>query len=177
MGLHQVTMPRRFRSKSPINSIKHIIDSTSQSTPGLNINVPIANAVANTGTTFNPVEVRVGATINAFFLSVFMIGSGGAGQGSGSLDWYIWKEHAGQAASVPDPGSTGVSEIRNQIIHEEKGLAGSGDGTPMAFKGVIMIPRGMRRMREGDVWNVRLKNNSATGDVNLCVKAIYKSYF
>ncbi len=106
-----------------------------------------------------------------------MIGDGGAGQGSGSLDWYIWKEHAGQGAAPADPGSTGTSELRNQIIHEEKGLAGSGDGTPMAFKGVIMVPRGMRRMREGDVWNIRLKNNSATGDVNICTKAIYKSYF
>ncbi len=165
----------RFRAKSPINSIKHIIDSEGALTAGGSSFTPIATAVPNVdATTFVPGNIRVGATINGFFLSVFMIGATGTGL-SGSLNWILQKIHADQTAD--NPGLTGTSEKRNQIIHEEKGLAGSADGTPMVFKGVIAVPRGMRRMREGDQWFVALRSTDATADANFCVKAIYKSYF
>ncbi len=125
--------------------------------------------------TFKPGDIRVGATINGFYLSIFVIGSTGAPL-SGPINWYIAKTGEGQFASLPEPGQTGVSKLRNQIVHEEKGLSGSGDGTPMVFKGVIAVPRGMRRMREGDQWQVVI--NGTTGDTNnFCVKSIYKSYF
>ncbi len=127
-------------------------------------------------TTFVPGDVRVGAKVNGFFISLFVIGSSGASLDA-SINWYIIKTHD-QQTSVPLPGSTGVSEIRNQIFHEEKGLAGSADGTPMAFKGVIAIPRGMRRMRQGDKFSISIAiNASATVDARFCLKAIYKSYF
>ncbi len=170
-------MPR-FRVKSPINSIKHIIDSEGvilQSANSINV---IADAVPNVDpTTFQPGDVRVGATINGFFLSIFMIGTTGAPV-DGSSNWYLLKKSEGQDAVIPSPLNTGISKIRNQIIHEEKGLSGSGDGTPMAFKGVVVVPRGMRRMREGDQWMVVLRNGgSASNDSTFCLKAIYKSYF
>ncbi len=109
------------------------------------------------------------------FISVFVIGATGAPL-NGPIDWYIAKEHAGQT-NLPTPGQTGTSTVRNQIIHEEKGLAGSGDGTAMAFKGVVVIPRGMRRFREGDSWRLILRSEDATNDASFCVKAIYKSFF
>ncbi len=122
-----------------------------------------------------PSEVMVGAKINGFFISYFLIGGTGAPVG-GSQNWYIAQRHSEQSnASFPDPGETGTSLLRNQIIHEEKGLVGSGDGTAMAFKGVIVVPRGMRRMREGDDWLLVAKNNS-TDSVNFCLKSIYKSF-
>ncbi len=136
----------------------------------------IVNVVPNVDSAvFTPGDVRVGSKINGFFISVFIIGATGAPI-SGSIDWFIVKLHEGQAASLPVPGQTGSSKIRNQIFHEEKGLSGSGDGTPMVFKGVIAIPRGMRRMREGDSFFISAK--MATGDTGtFCIKAIYKSYF
>ncbi len=167
----------RRRSLSPVNSIKHIIDAQGALAAATASGVPISTAVPNLDpNTFNPVEVRVGGTINAFYLSVFMIGATGTGQ-DGSLNWLLYKEHAGQAAQAPDPSNAGTSMIRNQIIHQEKGLAGSADGTPMVFKGVIVIPKGMRRMREGDQWFVRLVNTDAANNVNFCVQSIYKSFF
>ncbi len=126
---------------------------------------------------FNPTEVVVGSKINGFFLSIFIIGSTGAPI-VGAQDWYIGKSHSGQTGATlfPAPGSTGASAFRNQIIHEEKGLVGSGDGTAMAFKGVIVVPKGMRRMREGDEWFINLRNNDAGTSSQFCVKAIYKSF-
>ncbi len=166
---------RRGNSRHPVNSIKHIIDVEGALTAaGLSSN-PIAVAVPNVDTgTFKPGDIRVGATINAFFLSVFTLGATGGGN-TGSINWYLAKLHDGQA--LPQPDNTGISMIRNQIIHEEKGLAGSADGTPMAFKGVVMVPRGMRRMREGDTWWLVIKGTDAVTDYNFCLKAIYKSFF
>ncbi len=169
------TMARFNRARSPINSIKHIIDSEGAVGQAASVNV-IATAVPNVDTSvFKPGDIRVGATINGFFLSVFIIGATGAPL-SGSSNWYIAKTGEGQFASLPQPGATGLSKIRNQIIHEEKGVSGSGDGTPMAFKGVVAVPRGMRRMREGDQWSIVLANGQVENST-FCVKAIYKSYF
>ncbi len=166
------------RALSPINSIKHVVDAEGTLTEnGAASIVPLVVAVPNVdSSTFTPGDVRVGGKVNGIFLSIFVIGASGAQIGA-SVNWYIIKTHD-QQTSIPLPGNTGVSELRNQIFHEEKGLAGSGDGTPMAFKGVIAIPRGMRRMRQGDQIQVSLSINAlATSDANFCVKAIYKSYF
>ncbi len=169
-------VPRFNRARSPINSIKHIIDTEGVLAGGAVSDNKIANAVPNVGTSFVPGDIRVGGTINGFFISVFVIGATGAGA-VGSLNWFLIKIHTGQVAIMPVPGNTGVSELRNQIIHEEKGLSGSIDGTPMAFKGVIVVPKGMRRMRAGDEWFIRLQSQDATNNAQFCIKAIYKSYF
>ncbi len=168
-------MARFNRARSPINSVKHIIDTEGILTGAAQSLNPIAVTVPNVSTAaFKPGDIRIGGTINAFFISLFIIGSTGAPL-VGSLNWYLIKLHAGQ--SGPAPGNTGVSQLRNQIIHEEKGLSGSGDGTPMAFKGVIVIPRGMRRMRDGDKWELRILSSDASSDGQFCLKAIYKSFF
>ncbi len=172
----QVRVPVVFRRRSmaPINSIKHIIDSEGALAAGAQSIVDLAKTVPSLSVPFVPNEVELGAKINAFFLSVFLIGQTGAPV-TGSLNWLIWKQRTGQSASSPTPGNTGISQVRNQIIHEEKGLSGSGDGTAMAFKGVIVVPRGMRRMREGDLWKIALLD-STSETVSFCVKAIYKSF-
>lgn len=173
-----VLLVPRFRSaRAPINSIKHVVDSSGTLAGSAISTNPISVAVPNVSTTvFKPGDVRVGGTVNAFFLSIFVIGATGAPL-NGPIDWYLIKIHTAQGGTSPTPGQTGTSQLRNQIIHEEKGLAGSGDGTPMAFKGVIVIPRGMRRMREGDEWRIVLRSEDNTSDGQFCVKAIYKSFF
>ncbi len=162
---------------APINSIKHVVDSSGALSGGLASVNQIAVAVPNVDPTlFTPGDVRVGGTVNGFFLSIFVIGATGAGL-NGPIDWYLMKTHDGQDAGNPAPGVTGVSSRRNQIIHEEKGLAGSADGTAMAFKGVVAIPKGMRRFRQGDAWRISIVSQDPVNDANFCIKAIYKSFF
>ncbi len=174
--VQELTMVFRQRRLSPINSIKHVIDGEGTATE-IPSTVPLATAVPVASSVFSPVEVVVGAKINAFFITVFMIGSTGAPINT-SANWLLWKGHEGQTGGSvkPTPGNTGISKVRNQIIHEEKGVPGSGDGTPMVFKGVIVVPRGMRRVREGDFWEIRLGAINAANDMQFCVKAIYKSF-
>ncbi len=177
MMVQNRVMPFRRRSaRSPVNSIKHILDVEGVVTGGIGTLAPIAVAVPNVDTgTFKPGDIRVGGTINGFFISLFAIGTSSAAV-NGAIDWFLIKLHDQQTA--PSPAQTGVSMIRNQIVHEEKGLVGSGDGTAMVFKGVVAVPKGMRRMREGDQWLISLRAaNQGANDVQFCIKSIYKSYF
>ncbi len=166
---------RRSQGIRPVNRIKHVVDSSGGLTSTSSVNA-LADTVTVLTDPFNPVEVELGSTINGMFISIYVIGSTGAPL-EGPIDWYIGKGRASQTAlnQFPDPGVTGTFDIRNQIFHEEKGLSGSGDGTPMVFKGVIAIPKGMRRMRSGDSIFIKIKCTGA--DVcNFCIKAIYNSY-
>ncbi len=174
---HQVRMVFRRRGQSlrPINSVKHIIDVSGALTAGNASIAQVAVTVPALSATFKPGDLRIGEKVNGMYISIFIIGSTGAPI-SGPINWYIWKEHTGQATSLPTAGNTGISPLRQQIFHEEKGLSGSGDGTPMVFKGVIAIPKGMRTMREGDSFQIVL-NGDASDTLNFCVKCIYKSYY
>ncbi len=167
---------RRFRSMSPINRVKHVVDSSGAVVGGTSSRNDIVTTAVVRPDPYNPSFSVLGSTINAIFLSIFVIGSTGAPL-SGPIDWYIAKSRSGQnpTTNFPEPGNTGVSEVRSQIFHEEKGLSGSGDGTPMVFKGVIAIPKHMRRVREGDV--IFVKISATTGDTNnFCIKAIYNEF-
>ncbi len=174
MMVQIMEMPFRRRGSlgNQIHSVKHIVDASGGSTSTQSV-TEFAKTVNVPSASFDPIEIELGENINGFFISVFVIGSTGAPL-SGPIDWYIIKTRTGQTV-VPDPATTGISGLRSQIIHEEKGLSGSGDGTPMVFKGVIVIPKGMRRMRQGDSWKFVLISSS-TDTNNFCFKAIYKSF-
>ncbi len=166
----------RAFAKRPINSIKHIEETEGSTAGDTDVNIPILDGVAAPPDPFSPGKVVVGSRVSSFFLTVFIIGSSGSPV-TGSINWYVGCRRGGQSlADFPTPSVTGVSLVRNQIIHEEKGLSGSGDGTPMAFKGVILIPRIYQRIREGDAWFLRLRVTGGTNNVTFCQKAIYKSY-
>ncbi len=166
---------RRNRMGTQIHSLKHVIDVQGSLVSTASV-VPLADAVVTRASVFNPTEIEVGETVNAIYLTFYIIGSTGAPL-SGPIDWFIAKLRSGQSTTVdfPVPGQTGASSVRNQIFHEEKGLSGSGDGTPMVFKGLIVIPRGMRRFREGDQIFIKAKANGADEN-SFCIKAIYKSF-
>ncbi len=164
---------RRGMSARPIQRVKHVIDTEGVAT-AIRSDSPLAIVVNAKQTPTVLTETLVGSTINAFFISVFLIGTTGIGV-SGFINWYIAKLRGGQAVSdLPNPGETGGSDLRNQIFHEEKGLSGSADGTPMVFKGVIAVPKIYRRMRSGDSFHIIIR--SPTSDVNFCVKAIYNEF-
>ncbi len=167
----------RSRLGTIVQSFKHVIDAEYTLTAGGKSVIPIGDVVNSRAAATNPLENIVGETVNGIFLSIFIIGSTGAPVNA-SQNWYIAKARSGQdiTADFPNPGETGVSDVRNQIFHEEKGMVGSGDGTAMAFKGVVVIPKAMRRMREGDRFFVALRSLDATVDSNGCLKAIYKSF-
>ncbi len=168
---------RRSGKGTVINSTKQILD-VEGGLPGggANSNSPIAVAVDVASSPFKPGDCVIGSKIFSFFLTIFIIGDTGGGV-AGSQNWSLTKIYQGQAASdIPAANNIGGNGIRNQVIHQEKGLVGSADGTAMAFKGVIKVPRGMQTMRQGDQWILSIFNADAMAQTNFCIRAIYKSY-
>ncbi len=168
---------RRSNKGMVINSLKHIVDSEGGLPGGgANSNTPIATAVDVASSPFNPGDCVIGSKLTSFFLSIFIIGDSGGGV-AGSQNWALTKIYQGQtAADIPAANNLGPNGIRNQIIHTEKGLVGSADGTAMAFKGVIKVPKGFQTMRQGDQWIVSIFNADAMAQTNFCIRAIFKSY-
>ncbi len=167
---------RRGMSMRPVNRIKHVVDSEGTAMDTTASDTVFVNVVNQNSLTFAPDEVLLGRKVNAFFITCFAIGDTGTGI-AGSISWYLAKKHSGQTlASFPAPNAVGTSNVRNQIIHQEKGVPGSADGTPMVFKGVIAVPKGMRRMREGDQWFFRIQSSVTGSDANFCFRSIHNSF-
>ncbi len=152
------------------NTVLHFVALTVE--PGLNV---LADQDA----------VPKGCTINGFYHSNFFISEGGEVANEVPLvDWYFIKDPGGNmealgftANGLPTPGNTGVHENKRFIIHTEKGLAGGGDaslsGVPMIFKGVIAIPRHLKKFRINDKLTLVARSNFAT---KFCCQSIYKYY-
>jgi len=166
-------VPRRF-SRGMVNSVKNVVDTSGQLT-GATQSVTDVTATVAAQTTQGGNEVTQGSKVFAFFISIFVLGS--SGSTSGLVDWYIWKNvrSAIPSASIPVPGATGTSPLRNYIIHEEKGLSATQDGTPMVFKGVIKVPRHLQRNAADDKWQIRLLSETGN-DADFCIKVIYKFF-
>ncbi len=163
----------RFRSSiRPVKAVKNIVDGTFL---GVGATVQTIVNLVDTVNDYTGLTatVPIGSTVNGVYLFVQMIDSGSTVT---NVDWYVYKRNGLAAAVTPvDPGSTGGNVIRKLILHEEKGIPGNAlDGAyPLTFKGVIKIPRGMRRFGEGDQLKLVMRGTSA---YNACVKCIYKFY-
>ncbi len=175
----------RFRqSLRPIKSVKHIQELSGIIAAGTNtVFLTLVDGV-DAYTLADPDGCPVGSKVNGIFLSVFIIAEGGEVANEVPLvDWYIIIDKGNQmgttfsATRLPTPGATGTHIMKSKIIHTEKGLTGGGDvslaGIPMVFKGVIAIPRGMRRVASNDRIKFCVRANFAS---KICVQAIYKHY-
>ncbi len=175
---------RRGSSLRPVNSRKNVIDASSVIAASTNTvfdNIVVGVDQADLATVD---EVTTGSRINGFYMSYFAISEGGEIANEVPLvDWYVIKDSGGafgttfDAAHLPTPGATGSHVNKRWILHEEKGLSGGGDvslaGVPMIFKGVIGIPKHMRRIAIGDIFKICVRNNFAT---KMCTKFVYKWY-
>lgn len=176
----------RFRQsfKRPINSVKHIAEISGIVAASTNTVFLTPVDAVNTYTLSDTNGVPIGSMVSSLYLSFYAIAEGGEIAAEVPLvDWYILKNPgatfgtAFDATSLPTPGATGSHANKRWIIHTEKGLAGGGDastaGVPMIFKGVISIPKHMRRIAQGDRLIVAVRTNFNT---KICVQCIYKHY-
>ncbi len=179
-----VTMARFRPALRPITSRKNIVEISGILAGSTNSVLDNIWRGADNADLAVTEEVTTGATVNGFFMSCFFIAEGGEVASEVPLvDWYIIKDPGGtfgttfDATHLPTPGATGSHINKRYIIHTEKGLAGGGDastaGLPMIFKGVIRIPKGMRRIAVEDRLRLVARANFAT---KFCCQFIYKWY-
>ncbi len=171
----------RHSGLHPVISTKNVFDTSSvlAATTDTILGTPVltVDSASLAATT----SVERGSQISSLFLELFFFSEGGEIAAEVPLvDWYIMKNPGGNfagfsAANLPTPGATGGHDNKRYIFHEEKGLTGGGDaslaGVPMVFKGVLRIPRHMRKMNANDQIVIVGRSNFAT---KFCIKAIYK---
>ncbi len=164
-------MPGRYqrsRMTAPVVTNKEILDGVFLTvaagvTTDIILLTPVQNYVGTIGT------CPVGARLNGIYLFLQI----SPDFESSNVDWYLVKLRGGQGfGDTPIPGATGGSNVRNQILHEEKGIPGeTGQTPPLTFRGFLAMPKIYKRSREGDNLAIRARSSSS---YDLCFKCIYK---
>ncbi len=169
-------MVARFRSMHPVNRTKHVIDVQTAVAVNTQIVNPVAVAV-NSPTLASPHEVELGSTINGIYLTVEAVASESSTTATPNVYMYVAK-NPGNNLTLPNPNAVGVDDNKRFIIHQEMVMINAVDGgVPRnIFKGVVVIPKGYRRMGPNDRITVTLFTPSTGVAFNACWQSHYRSY-
>jgi len=161
--------------KSPINSTKHIVQTTLQTvTVSTVLSVPLIEAKALSLVGTGAEEVRTGAVVKAVYVELWLRGQDTS---AGSFVCIIQKcsadsngATAGEMANLMDYNE------KNNILFTSQGLVNVSvnTATPI-YRGWLKLPKGKQRFGLGE--SLRWTVLAQTLDVNLCGVTIYKEYF
>ncbi len=166
---------RQGSQKRPVHSIKHIVDQQAGIVLAVQQEFNLIKAV-DAPTTANVEEVETGARVNAFFLNVQVAASSTAALAN--IYFMIYKSQGGNisAGTVPNANVVGSSDMKNVVFHQEM-LMTEKNTTAFPrtmFRGVLMIPRHMRRMGINDVIKIAIFSPGVNYD--WCHQCIYKEF-
>ncbi len=169
-------MPRRYNNAlRPINSRKHVIDNQGGLIAGTGVFISLANAVDSPALA-NPEQVRTGARVNSFFLNLQVAATGTAALAN--VYMYVYKNPGNTIASstFPNGNAVGASDLKKLIFHQEMIMTEKNTtAIPRTlFKGVLSIPKHMRRFGYDDDLIIALYSPGVTYDY--CFQCIYKDY-
>ncbi len=169
----------RYRSRMalrPINRIKHVVDA--QGTVTANVNFPVSLALAtDTPSLAATASVETGSKINGIYLRV-EAASNDAHVAGAVPNFYmiVWKNLGGNLTQ-PAANAVGGNDNKNKVIHQEMTMIenkGAGSNARTIFNGVVVIPKGMRRMAPNDNFIVAFLCPQL--DTAVCVQAHYKEF-
>ncbi len=170
-------MPYRSRSRNslrPVHRIKHVFDAQFALTAGTpNTQEPVstvdAPVLANTG------EVETGSTVNGLYIRVEATRTGTASDVLQNLYFMVMKNVGGNI-TFPNANVVGASDNKRFVIHQEMLMfSGAQFGPPRTmFNGVVVIPRGYRRMAPDDAIQIQLF--APAGVTNVCMQVHYKEF-
>ncbi len=164
---------RSGNSLRPINRIKHVIDA--QFSTALNVAkiIEIAEATDTPALAVSK-AVQTGSTINAIFLSVEVVNTGATGV-LANCYFYIVKNPGGNIA-LPAANQVGISDDKRFVFHQEMIMLQMIDNSNprTLFKGVIVVPKGYRRMAPND--EITIVIFSPGVEITGCIQAHYKEF-
>ncbi len=172
-------MARRFRSMAlrPINRIKHVVDSQLALAVNTQATINLIQADDSPLLT-NVLEVLTGSTVNAIYLKVEISATSSAALANAYM---IVTKNPGGNLTFPNANTIGSSDNKKYVIHQEMVMlqreptADALSGNPRTlFNGVIVIPKGYRRMGPGDFLQLFLLTPGVTADV--CIQCHYKEF-
>jgi len=171
------TMARFRQALMPINRIKHVVDF--QTAVPVNVKISQIIAVAKDNPTLaGTSEVANGSKINGFFITTEIASDDTTTTLTPNFYWILYKNPGQDIATFPNGNSVGDSTKKKFVIHQEMVMFNPQDGgNPRnVFKGVIVVPKGMRRMAPDDAWVIQLFIPSTGVKVNACTQVHYKEF-
>ncbi len=170
----------RFRRNSmalrPINRIKHVVDISA--TVAQATSVPFTIALATDTPTLAATDsVETGSKINGFYLR-FEVASNEAHDAGAIPNVYImiWKNPGGNL-TAPTPNAVGANDNKRFVVHQEMTMIenkGAGSNARTIFNGVVVVPKGYRRMGPQDKWELVVLCPALA--IVACLQAHYKEF-
>ncbi len=169
----------RYRSRMalrPINRIKHVVDSSALVAAGSVGGAVIAGAT-DTPTLTATTSVETGAKINGFYIRFEIASNEAADPGAIPNVYFMLSKNPGDNVTMPAPNAVGSSDNKRFVVHQEMSMIenkGQGSNPRTLFNGVIVVPKGMRRMGPADIWRI----NWLSPQINTvaCVQCHYKEF-
>ncbi len=122
-------------------------------------------------------EVQTGCTINGVFITIEGVASETSTTATPNVYVLVYKS-PGQNLAIPNGNAVGASDNRKWIIHQEMVMINPVDGgNPRnLFKGVVVIPKHMRRMGPDDRLATQIFIPSTGVAMNVCQQFHYKEF-
>ncbi len=170
----------RYRSRGmalrPVNRIKHVVDASATVAAAATAGFPIASAT-DTPTLAATGSVETGSKINGFYIRVEAASNEAISLGAiPNFYFLLWKNPGGNL-TVPALNLVGSDDNKRFVIHQEMTMIenkGQGSNPRTIFNGVIVIPKGMRRMGPNDIWTVQTL--CPILDNAVCIQVHYKEF-
>ncbi len=170
-------MPFRNRQRGlslrPINRIKHVVDFQGATAAGTPQDVNLIVAV-DTPTLADTDGVETGAKVNGIYLRVEVVNTGTAGVLANA--YLMVFKSPGASVALSNPNVIGSDKDKRYSIHQEMVMLQMVDNSNprTLFNGVIVIPRGMRRIGPGDLLIARIFSPGV--ELNICLQCHYKEF-
>ncbi len=170
----------RFRRNNmalrPINRIKHVVDSSVTGSAGATHPFVLALAT-DTPTLALTTSVETGSKINGFYIRIEAASNEAIDLGAIPNVYLAIFKNVGSNLATIDPASVGADDNKRFVIHQEMTMLenkGQGSNARTIFNGVVVIPKGMRRMGPLDKWNALVKCPAL--NTAYCLQAHYKEF-
>ncbi len=164
---------RRGMGLRPVHRIKHVVDNQAATALGVNFNEVLVRSV-DAPVLANTEEVETGSTINGIYLRVEVVNTGVTGVLANAY-MMVFKNPGGNL-TFPNPNVVGPDDNKKYVIHQEMVMLQMIDNSNprTLFNGVIVIPRGYRRMAINDLIQVRIFSPGV--ELNICLQCHYKEF-
>ncbi len=160
----------------PINRIKHVVD-IQQALP-VNTLLPVVVVLStDTPNLATTQECETGSSVNGFYATVEVVSSETSATATPNLYIYFAKNPGGNL-TFPNGNAVGSDDNKRYIFHQEMIMLNPVDGgNPRnVFKGVLGIPKHMRRNGPNDKIEMYMFIPSTGVAVNICAQFHYKEF-
>ncbi len=176
MVLNQMARYRSRMALRPINRIKHVVDQSATVSAASVAGFPIATAT-DTPTLGATGSVETGSKINGFYIRYEVASNEAIDLGAiPNFYFHLWKNPGGNL-TTPVPNTVGASDNKRFVVHQEMTMIenkGQGGNPRTVFNGVIVVPKGMRRMGPQDIWTIQTLCPAL--DTAQCMQIHYKEF-